>query len=311
MTGEASRVPLFVYALLVCTLLLVAFVAGCSPSGAHRDGPVPLPDPAASLPATIPPDGTPKAITSPRERRTEPEAECPDDNETRSWYYTASSAPDGVPSVPAEVARMLDTYRGLWRADTSEKVVYLTFDEGYEAGFTPAILDTLARERVPAAFFVTRSYIENNPQLVRRMVADGHIVANHSDTHPSMPTLAGDPAAFEAELARCAEAFEALTGERMASYFRPPMGEYSARALCMTERLGYTSVFWSFAHRDWLLDDQPPASVTVERVVRGTHPGAILLLHAVSASNTEALPEIIGQVRSAGYRFGALYEIDP
>ena len=296
--------------MVVFTLLVVATLMGCSSSATHRDAPTPLPEPTASPPATPAPDSASDSIAVPGERRAEPpQVECPDDNERRGWYYTPASAAGAVPSIPGDIARLLDAHAGLWRVDTSEKVVYLTLDQGYEAGYTATILDTLARERVPVAFFVTRSYVENNPDLVRRMVSDGHLIANHSDTHPSMPGLAGDPAAFEAEFARCAAAFEALTGERMSPLFRPPMGEYSAQTLCMTERLGYTSVFWSFAHRDWLLDDQPPVDVTVERVVRGTHPGAVLLLHSVSSSNTEALPEIIRQLRAEGYRFGRLDEV--
>ncbi|MBS3956438.1 MAG: polysaccharide deacetylase family protein [Clostridiales bacterium] len=211
--------------------------------------------------------------------------------------------------MPRDAAALLGRYGGVWRADTSAKVVYLTFDQGYEAGHTGRILDVLKREGVAASFFVTRGYIENNPDLVERMTSEGHVVANHSATHPSMPEIAHDPAAFEAELTRCADAYRALTGVSMAPFFRPPMGEYSARSLCMTERLGYTTVMWSFAHRDWLTDEQPPVATTLARVVNGAHPGAILLLHAVSSSNTEALPGIITRLRAEGYRFASLNEL--
>ncbi len=297
--------------LLVTFAVMSTFIACAAPEGPVR------PADRSELPGvtiTAPPSGTTETVGAvpvvpvPGPRSTVPSGECPDDNERRGWYYMPASTSGGTPAIPSEVADMIDGYGGVWRVDTSDRVVYLTFDEGYEAGYTGRILDALTREKVPAAFFVTRSYIERNPDLVRRMTAEGHVVANHSDTHPSMPALADDPGAFETEFVRTSDAYHALTGEQMARFFRPPMGDYSERTLCMTERLGYTSVMWSFAHRDWLADDQPSVGTTVERVVNGSHPGAVLLLHAVSESNTEALPEIIRRLRADGYRFGSLAE---
>lgn len=302
---------IIISALLACTAAEPRHLSPSSlpgPDGSTSETGQPAPgSPDGAVPAPPPRDIAPAPGT--REPDTLPAAECPGDNERRSWYYTAASSAGRVPTVPDDASRLLGRYGGVWRVDTSAKVIYLTFDEGYEAGYTARILDVLRREGVPTAFFVTRSYIENNPDLVRRMAGEGHVVANHSDTHPSMPDIAFDEAAFEAELTRCAEAYRALTGERMAPLFRPPKGEYSARTLCMTQRLGYTTVMWSFAHRDWLTADQPPVATTVERVVRGAHPGAVLLLHAVSSSNTEALPEIIARLRADGYRFASLGDV--
>lgn len=300
--------------MVMVTLVVIALLVSCSAAETPRAErssplvPVPVSEPATDA-AEPAPEGGAIPTPAPRGEIPAPTEECPEDNEKRGWYYTPASAAGAVPRIPADVASMLESYGGLWRAETSAKVVYLTLDEGYEAGYTAQILDVLSKEKVPAAFFVTRSYVEKNPDLVRRMAREGHVVANHSDTHPSMPALADDPARFEAEFARCADEYRAVTGEQMSRFFRPPMGEYSARTLCMTERLGYTSVMWSFAHRDWLTDDQPPVSVTIDRVVGGTHPGAILLVHAVSSSNTEALPEIIRRLRADGYRFGSLDEL--
>jgi peptidoglycan-N-acetylmuramic acid deacetylase len=237
-----------------------------------------------------------------------PSRSCPADNGIRSWYYTPNDA-HVTPAVPSDVKRLLRDYGGHYVGNTGERVVYLTFDEGYENGFTAQILDALADAGVEAAFFVTGSYVRNNPDLVRRMADEGHVVANHTDTHPSLPSLAFDAAAFGAELAATARAYENATGRRMARLLRPPAGEYSARSLCQTRRLGYETVFWSFAHRDWLVDEQPTVSTTLQRLLGGSHPGALYLLHAVSSSNTKALPRFIAGMRARDYRFAPLTEL--
>jgi delta-lactam-biosynthetic de-N-acetylase len=210
---------------------------------------------------------------------------APADNALRSWYYTPNSKHQ-VPAVPAAAAALLARYRGRYLGP-DQRLVYLTFDAGYENGQTSRILDALARNGVKATFFVTESYVRANPDLVRRMVREGHVVGNHSATHPSMPSLAHDPAAFARELSRVEDAFSEVTGARLAHVFRPPKGEYSALSLYRTAALGYESVFWGFAHRDWVVDDQPPVDVTVRRMLDGSHPGAIYLLHAVSSSDAD------------------------
>lgn len=192
---------------------------------------------------------------------------------------------------------------------TAEKVVYLTFDAGYENGVTAQILDALAAAGVPAAFFLTGAYIRDNALLVRRMVDEGHIVANHTFSHPSLPSLARDPSAFAREIRTTERAFRRTTGADISPFLRPPSGEYSALALCRARHLGYTTVFWSFAHRDWLVDDQPPAAVTLQRILAGSHKGAIYLLHAVSSSDAEALPQAIEGLRERGYRIAPLTEL--
>jgi peptidoglycan-N-acetylmuramic acid deacetylase len=141
---------------------------------------------------------------------------------------------------------------------------------------------------------------------VRRMVAEGHIVGSHSATHPSMPRLAFKKATFDAEFKRTADAYKQATGHGIAPIFRPPMGEYSARTLCMTKDLGYTSVFWSFAHLDYDEKNQPPVATTLARILDGSHPGAIYLLHGISSSDTQALGAAIDGLRRQGYGFGVL-----
>jgi peptidoglycan-N-acetylmuramic acid deacetylase len=211
--------------------------------------------------------------------------------------------------VPPNVKRLLRRYDARYVGDAHAKVVYLTFDAAYENGLTARILDTLAAADVPATFFVTGAFIRDNRALVRRMAAEGHVVANHTFTHPSLPSLAWDEAALEEELASTARAFAKATGGEMPRILRPPSGEYSARTLCLARRLGYATVFWSFAHRDWVVDDQPPAAVTLERILGGSHNGAVYLLHAVSSSDAEALPDAIDGLRRQGYRFGVLTDL--
>jgi len=238
-----------------------------------------------------------------------PPAECATlDNTTRSWYYRPTGAGQ-VPSIPSEVAAIVEDHGVLWRIPTDERVVYLTFDQGYEAGYTSRILDILRDKDVPAAFFLTGAYVRDAPALVRRIAEEGHLVGNHTQTHPSLPEMASDHDAVAEEYRAVERAYRELTGRSMALLERPPRGEYSERTLCMVSGLGYTSVMWSFAHRDWLVDDQPPVDVTFDRIVKGTHPGAILLLHSVSESNTRALSGVIDELRARGYRFGSLEEV--
>ncbi|HET6498339.1 MAG TPA: polysaccharide deacetylase family protein [Coriobacteriia bacterium] len=301
-------------------LVVAATLVGCSvpverlapepwpPAGPARPSvqPTPAPSPADPPPERAPADVPPEAPAPPAQGPVrDPDACAGVDNTLRSWYYRPAAAGQ-VPTVPAEVAAIVARYGVLWRMPTSERVIYLTFDQGYEAGFTARILDTLRDKNVRATFFLTGSYVRNQPDLVRRMVAEGHVVGNHTQSHPSLPGIASDPRAFSEEYRAVERAFRAATGQSLAALERPPRGEYSERTLCMARALGYTSVMWSFAHRDWLLDDQPPVDVTYQRIVDGAHPGAIMLLHSVSESNTLALPRAIDELRRRGYRFAAL-----
>jgi peptidoglycan-N-acetylmuramic acid deacetylase len=292
-------------------LAFVALAAACAavapieravwpPASAERTvAPLPTPEPTptpASEPEPEPePETTPPPVPAPT---------APTDNAVRGWYYVAN-ATHAVPGVAPGAKDLLKAYGGRYTG-RDPKRVYLTFDQGYENGNTPAILDALARNNVKATFFVTETYIRANPDLVRRMASEGHVVGNHSSTHSTMPTLAKDAAAFKAEFTKTAKAYSEITGQTMAMVFRPPKGEYSPLSLWMTQQLGYESVFWSFAHKDWLVDDQPPVDVTVQRILTGSHPGAIYLLHGVSSSDTQALDAAIAGLRKQGYGFGTL-----
>ena len=181
------------------------------------------------------------------------------------------------------------------------KTVYLTFDEGYENGFTPSILDTLREKNVKAVFFITYPYAKNEPDLVRRMVDEGHILGNHSTKHLSFPDMTAEDAADD--ITQLHEYVKINFGYSM-SLFRPPMGEFSERTLALTQSLNYSSIFWSFAYRDWEVDNQPLTIEATDAITRSCHPGAIYLLHAVSQTNAEVLPDIIDNIRSQGYEFG-------
>lgn len=202
----------------------------------------------------------------------------------------------------------IEQYGGYYIVDTDEKVIYLTFDEGYENGYTPTILDTLKANDVKATFFVTKPFIENNAELAKRMKDEGHIVGNHTVHHDKMYELTDDEIKYEIE--ETARYFEEMTGYKMDTFFRPPEGAYSERSLYLTGQLGYKTIFWSMAYADWDRNNQKGKEYAYNHVINNAHPGMISLLHAVSSSNTEALDDIIKTLKEQGYRFGNLYEIE-
>lgn len=191
--------------------------------------------------------------------------------------------------------------------DTEEKVIYLTFDCGYENGYTNQILDVLKQEEVPACFFVTKTYIRDNPDLTKRMKEEGHQVGNHTITHPSMPEKSYEE--IIGEVNGCAEYMKEVTGYQMDPYLRPPMGEYSERTLAITNDLGFKTIFWSMAYMDFDVNNQPGADYVINHFEKYHHRGAIILMHNVSSSNAEALETVIVNLKANGYRFASLNEL--
>lgn len=183
--------------------------------------------------------------------------------------------------------------------------IYLTFDEGYENGYTDDILDVLKEKQTPAVFFVTQPYVKAEPELVQRMIDEGHIVGNHSVNHLSMPTISMEDC--RAEVMGLHEYVKENFGYEM-NLFRFPMGEFSEADLSLLQQLGYRSVFWSFAYRDWLVDEQPDPQQAIETIESKCHPGAIYLLHAVSQTNAQVLGQVIDDLRAQGYTFCAYGE---
>ena len=188
---------------------------------------------------------------------------------------------------------------------TDREDILLTFDEGYENGYTASILDTLKEKKVRAVFFVTYDYVSRNADLVARMVAEGHVVGNHTWSHPSLPDKSAEEVA--AEIGKLHDYVKEQFHYTM-TLFRPPMGEFSERTLEVTKRQGYTSVFWSFAYRDYDVNNQPDPEQALTRITSAAHPGAIYLLHAVSQTNDAILGRVIDVLREQGYAFSTLIE---
>ena len=222
-------------------------------------------------------------------------------NDSKSWWFNRNKS-QTPPSAQRDICTL--QYDAYYLGDVSQKIIYLTFDEGYEMGYTEKILDILKENEVKAAFFVTKPYIQSDPELVKRMVAEGHIVGNHSVTHPAMTTLSDEQ--ILNELTGCAAYFKEVTGVDMPLFFRPPAGEYSIRTLEKTQAAGYKTIFWSFAYKDWVTDEQPGEQTAYNNIINYSHNGCIMLLHAVSKSNTEALDSAIKELKAEGYRFESL-----
>jgi len=191
--------------------------------------------------------------------------------------------------------------------DTSKKEIYLTFDNGYENGYTEKVLDVLKERKVPATFFITGHYLDTEADLVKRMVDEGHIVGNHSWYHPDLTTQSDEELKKELESVRLK--VEELTDQKGMSYLRPPRGIFSERVLNDAKELGYTSVFWSLAFVDWKVNDQKGWRYSYDNIMRQIHPGCILLLHTVSKDNAEALDNAIVELRKQGYTFKSLDDL--
>lgn len=225
---------------------------------------------------------------------------------TGSWGLSFQT--EGQPPVGNTSNDRLLTYDAAYLGETSEKVIYLTFDAGYENGCTEQILDTLQKHKISAAFFLVGNYIEQNPELVRRMVRDGHIVGNHTYHHWDMSKI-GDMASFRQELESLEALYKETTGEEMQKYYRPPQGIYSEENLKMAKELGYKTVFWSLAYVDWLRDDQPTSEKAFSKLIPRIHNGAVVLLHSTSTTNAAILDDLLTRWEDLGYRFGSIDQL--
>lgn len=199
----------------------------------------------------------------------------------------------------------LKKYNAYYIGGKEEKVIYLTFDAGYENGYTPAILDALKKHNVKSTFFLVGNYLTTSPDLVKRMVDEGHIVANHTYHHPNMSKIS-TLEAFTKEVEDLEKEFFSITGQRMAKYYRPPQGKYSTENLAMAKNLGYRTFFWSLAYVDWYNDKQPSKEEAFQKLLGRIHPGAIVLLHSTSKTNADILDELLTKWEEMGYSFGSL-----
>lgn len=208
-------------------------------------------------------------------------------------------------NVSAEELKKYDAY---YVGGNSEKVIYLTFDAGYENGNTEAILDALKKHNVPATFFIVGHYLESAPELVKRMAEDGHAIGNHTYHHLDMSKIS-DEASFQKEMEDVASLCEEVTGQKMSMYYRPPQGKYSTENLKMAQKMGYHTFFWSLAYVDWYQDKQPSKEEAFSKLLGRIHPGAIVLLHSTSQTNAEILDELLTKWEEMGYTFKPLSEL--
>ena len=202
----------------------------------------------------------------------------------------------------------LKEYNAYYVGDAGEKKIYLTFDCGYENGNTSQILDALKKHDAPAAFFVVGHFLESAPEMVKRMVEEGHTVGNHTYHHPDMSQIS-DPASFQEEITSLEKKYQEITGLEMQKFYRPPQGKYSESNLKMAQELGYQTVFWSLAYVDWYVDQQPTQEEAYAKLLPRIHPGAVVLLHSTSKTNAEILDDLLTKWEQEGYTFGTLNEL--
>lgn len=212
---------------------------------------------------------------------------------------------EGQPPVANATADYLKQFDAYYAEDTDEKVLYLTFDAGFENGNTAAILDALKKHQAPATFFLVGNYLSTQPDLVKRMVAEGHTVGNHTYHHPDMSNISTKEA-FAKELEDLETLFQEITGQTMTRFYRPPQGKYSESNLQMAKDLGYKTFFWSLAYVDWYEDKQPTHEEAFSKLLGRIHPGAIVLLHSTSKTNGEILDELLTKWEEMGYTFQSL-----
>lgn len=215
---------------------------------------------------------------------------------------------EGQPPVANASKEELKQFDAYYSGSTEEKAIYLTFDAGFENGNTPAILDALKKHNVSATFFVVGTFIESNPDLIKRMVEEGHTVGNHTYHHPDMSQISTKEA-FQKELQDVENKYKEITGQEMTKCYRPPQGKYSETNLQMAKDMGYKTFFWSLAYVDWYENDQPTKEEAFDKLLGRIHPGAIVLLHSTSKTNGEILDELLTKWEEMGYTFKPLSEI--
>ncbi len=232
--------------------------------------------------------------------------------EATGWYFQHSKNGEQMPPPP-ELA-YLEQYDGYYAdhrhssMEDEDKVLYLTFDAGYENGNVAKVLDTLQAENVPGAFFILEGLVKHDPDLVQRMGDEGHLVCNHTASHRDM-TKVDDIEEFRTELGRMERVYTELTGKKLSPYYRPPEGKISKRSMAYAKECGYSTIFWSFAYSDWDNQRQMDPEKAKEKILSETHNGAVLLLHPTSATNAAILGDLIHAWREMGFRFGTLDEL--
>ena len=215
---------------------------------------------------------------------------------------------EGKPPTGNASAEELKKYNAYFIGDTTQNTIYLTFDCGYENGNTEPILDALKKHDVKATFFVVGNFLETSPEIVKRMIAEGHTVGNHTYHHLDMSSISSMDA-FKKETQDVENLFEQITGTPITKFYRPPQGKYSESNLQMAKELGYKTFFWSLAYVDWMQDQQPSKEEAFSKLLGRIHPGAIVLLHSTSSTNAEILDELLTRWEEMGYHVQPLENI--
>ncbi|SDK34905.1 delta-lactam-biosynthetic de-N-acetylase [Sediminibacillus albus] len=231
----------------------------------------------------------------------------PSENQADAYGWGYKKNNDGQPPEVGKYGQILEENGGYYLDQSGDKVVYLTFDNGYEQGYTGKILDVLKKRDVPAAFFVTGHYVESSPELVKRMAEEGHIVGNHSYYHPDFTTLSKQK--LKKELDKLESAVAEITDQKSMQYVRPPKGTFNEQTIQWANELGYFHMFWSLAFVDWHTNNQKGWQSAYQQVINQIHPGAVILLHTVSEDNAEALEYLIDDLRKQGYTFKSLDDL--
>ena len=287
-------------ALILCLALTAALLA---PVSCQKDKSDSRPETSSARPGN--PDASRPLASAPPASRAQESVSAPMEPDQlpaeKVTWGPGRGTDHGLPPGAAACQREYGARDVLFlRQNHTDRKIALTFDEGYEFGLSGRILDILREKKVHAVFFVTMDFARHNPELIRRMIAEGHAVGNHSTTHPSFPGCS--PEKQRREVMTLHNHILKEFGYRM-HYFHYPMGKFSRQSLAVLRSLGYTAVFWSFAHRDWVTDDQPDPGKSLKLLTDQLHPGAIYLLHAVSRTDTEILADWIDRARAQGYSF--------
>ena len=215
---------------------------------------------------------------------------------------------DGKPPTGNASVADLAKHNAYYIGDTSKNIIYLTFDAGFENGNTEKILDSLKKHNVKATFFLVGNYIETSPELVERMVEEGHTIGNHTYSHPDMSKIS-DEESFKKELQSLESLYKETTGQELLKIYRPPQGKYCVSNLEMADKLGYKTIFWSLAYVDWYENKQPTKEEAFNKLLKRIHPGAIVLLHSTSKTNGDILDELLTKWEDMGYSFGEIKDL--
>ena len=228
-------------------------------------------------------------------------------NSKNAWGFVRK--PEGTqPEFYGPYTKVLDEYDGIYVGNKDEKIIYLTFDEGYENGYTASILDSLKEKDVTAIFFVTMPYVKQNPDLIQRMIDENQIIGNHTVNHPSMPEVTDDNKLINEIMELHNYMIDNYNYEM--TYLRPPKGEYSERTVKLSLDLGYRTVLWSSAYDDWNVNNQKGTDYAKKMIYNNLHNGSVMLLHAVSKDNAAVLSEVIDEIRNRGYEFASLDDFE-